>query len=125
MAVTVTAAAPANTVKPHWVGSYGKLGSDAYINAPSVRNAIVRVSQLTLSGTYATGGFALDPTKFGLKEIHGMAVICDGTSGGTAFPKLTAPGASPVIVMVTDGASTELANTTATVEVFTAILFGK
>lgn len=125
MAVTVTKAAPATTVKPHWVGSFGKLGTDVYIDAPSQRNAFVRVTQLTLSGTYVTGGFALTPSDYGLKEIHGMAVICDGSSGGVAFPNLLTPGTSPTVKLVTDAAGTEYGNGSATVQVFTAILYGK
>lgn len=112
MAVTVTEAAPPTATNRHWTGTEGARGSDVYIMAPDSRGERNRVTKLTLSGTYATGGFALTPADFGLKEIRGMAVIADGTSGGVAVPALTTTGASPNVKLYTDNAQTELANTT-------------
>lgn len=127
MAVTVTKAAPASTVSPIVVGSYGKLDSDTYLTVGSEAFAAKRVkaSKLTLSSTYATNGFALTPADYGLKEIHQLLVICDGTSGGAAVPYLSTTGASPIVKLVTDNVPTELANATSVANhTYTVLLVG-
>lgn len=125
MAVTVTSANPATTVKPFVQGAYGALAAGASVDITGVQLAKrAKVTKLTLSGTYATNGFALVPSAYGLKEIHAMLVVADGNSGAPYVPQLTAPGASPVVKLVTDAVPTELTNTTATIGVFTVLLIG-
>lgn len=125
MAVTVTKAAPASTLHRRHGGGLGARGSDVYIAAPNAQGEKVRTAKLTLSGTYATNGFALTPADYGLKEIYGLAVLADGTSGGAAVPFLSTTGASPIVKLVTDNVPTELANATSVANhVFTVQLYG-
>lgn len=128
MAVTATAAAPASTIPTAVAGSRGVNGTDAYANADGIaENKRSRLTQLTLSGTYATGGFALVPANFGLSVISAILLVCDdGThSGAAAVPVLATSGASPVVKLVTDNTAAELANATAVTNFrYTVILIG-
>jgi hypothetical protein len=126
MAVTVTnAAAPTalnaqsnNTNgKSPWTGSgYGAVANAVYqpIQGGVAVSKRLVLTKITLSSTYATGGFALVPSAYGLKSIDGLAIVCDpgSTSGGAAVPSLTTAGESPIVKLVTDNAGTELANAT-------------
>lgn len=125
MAVTVTKAVPDKNTDRHWTGDQGVRNADTFINAPDARQHRVRVVGLNLSGTYATNGFALTPSDYGLQVITGLAVICDGKSGGAALPYLSTAGASPIVKLVTDNVPTELANATSvTNHSYTVVLFG-
>lgn len=100
MTVGVAIAAPPATVSPLYAGSYGASGAAKTVHVSDpFANKRVRLTQLTLSSTYVTGGFALTPADYGLKEIHGLAVVCDtnSASGAAAVPRLTTTGASPVV----------------------------
>lgn len=102
MAVTANAAAPASTVNPAWKGSYGPSGGAVAATVSEVApNKRIRTSQVTLSGTYETGGFELDPATFGLAEIHHLAVVCDAgaNSRGGAVPRLTTAGPNPMVTL--------------------------
>lgn len=116
MAVTVTKAAPSGSIDPLYAGSFGAVGSSNFINVNNEAFARkrVRLCRLTLSGTYATGGFALTPSDYGLREIHGLAVVCDknSTSGAGAVPQLTTTGGSPNVKLYVDDVPTELTNAT-------------
>lgn len=127
MAVTVTNAAPSTSIDRTFLGSYGPSGTavTAHVSDPFA-NKRVRIGKLTLSGTYATNGFALTPADYGLKEIHGLAVVCDTNagSGGGAIPRLTTAGASPTVKLYS-ATSTELTNTTSVTNfVYTVLLIG-
>lgn len=127
MAVTVTSSAPATTVSTTFVGAYGASGTSKFISLTSVpfTGKRVRATKLALSSTYATGGFALVPSLYGLNEIHGLLVIADGTSGGTAVPYLSTTGASPIVKLVVDNVPTELANATSvTNHTYTVLIIG-
>lgn len=126
MAVTVTPANPSGASNKLFAGAYGPLATGVSVRVSEpFGNKRVQLTKLALSGTYITGGFALVPSAYGLKEIHGLAVVSDGTSGGAAVPQLTAPGASPVVKLVTDNVPTELGNATSvTNHTFTVLLWG-
>lgn len=113
MAVTVTKASPASE-NQMYIGAYGRSGSATHVavNHQFAANKRLMLTRLNLSGTYITNGFALTPSDYGLKEIHGLLVVADGNSGTPAQWSLTAPGSSPVIKMIVDQAGTELANAT-------------
>jgi hypothetical protein len=127
MAVTATAAAPASAVKPAWKGPYGPSGGAVAATVSEVApNKRIRTSQVTLSGTYETGGFELDPATFGLAEIHHLAVVCDAgaNSSGDAVPRLTSAG-SPATVTLYGADETEIADTTSVSDhVYTLLVVG-
>lgn len=127
MAVTVTNANPSTTVKRMFMGSYGPLTNGVSVDpgADFVQKHRLRVTKLTLSGTYATNGFAITPSAYGLKNIYGILTINDGNSGGAAVLHLSTTGGSPIIKLVTDNVPTELANATSvTNHAYTVILVG-
>ena len=126
MAVTVTNANPSGSTDKSLMGSYGPLSGGVSVAVSDVaKGKRVRVAKLNLSGTYATNGFALTPSAYGLKEIHSLAVIADGTSGAAATPYLSTTGGSPIVKLVTDNVPTELANTTAVTNFsYTVLLIG-
>src|SRR5574340_919281 len=116
MAVTVTKAAPSTSLRRSYAGAYGPSGPSSNFNNvgnTAIANKRIRCTKLTLSGTYATGGFALTPSDYGLKEIHEIFVCCDTNSsnGAGAVIRLTTTGSSPNVKLYSD-TSTELANTT-------------
>jgi hypothetical protein len=142
MAVTVTKAAPSLTISdtvahshlvtPYVFGAYGVPGA-AVVASPTdfLAGKRVRVCKITLSGTYATGGFALAAADYGLKEIHALLVLCNSTStsvpisGGT-MPALdiSASTSAPTVRLYTDTA-TELANATSVTNfVWYAVIVG-
>src|SRR4051812_11003229 len=106
MAVTVTKAAPSLSIDKIYIGSYGISDSavSASVNAEAVANKRTRATKWTLSGTYVTGGFAIVPSDYGLKEIQGICVIGDtaSTSGAGAVPRLTTTGSSPIVKLFMD-----------------------
>jgi len=127
MAVTVTASAPSAALSPIFSGSYGQTGDAASVAVSTVgSNKRIRVSDLGLSGTYATGGFTLNPSEYGLTEVFGLAVVCDAdsVSAGDAVPRLTATGGTPTVKLF--GAdNVELADTTSVADfTYTVLLFG-
>lgn len=127
MAVTVTPAAPLTTSVRMLLGSYGASGASVAISvgAESLSKHRVVCSKLALSGTYITNGFALTPSAYGLKNIYGLLVLADGSSGGTAVPYLSTTGGSPVVKLVVDNVPTELANATSvTNHTYTVWLIG-
>lgn len=127
MAVTVANAAPSTTVKRAFQGSYGTLASAVTADPGSdlFSKHRVKLTQLSLSGTYITNGFALTPSAYGLKEIQMLAVVADGNSGGVAVPFLSTTGVSPIVKLVVDKTPTELANATSvTNHQYTVLLIG-
>lgn len=142
MAVTVTNAAPSMTVsdtvahshlvQPYMFGGYGVPGT-AVVASPKdfLAGKRVRVCKLTLSGTYATGGFALTAANYGLKEIHGLLVFVNSTSVTVPLSAGTMPAldisvstSAPTVRLYTDTA-TEFANATSVTNfAFYAVLFG-
>lgn len=131
MAVTVTNAAPSTAIKlnNYGAGNFGAVaGAVSVINdSGAFENKRLRLSRLNLSGTYATNGFALVPSAYGLKEIHALMVVGDpnSSSGAAATPQLTTTGASPIVKLYTDNVPTELANTTSVANwTYTVLLAG-
>src|SRR5579859_7403454 len=140
MAVTVTNAAPptalnaraedGNTLASAWVGNYGAPANCVVLDVTGhiANKGRIKVTELQLSGTYATGGFALTPSAYGLKEINSLAVICDAsaTSGAVAVPSLATAGESPIVKLVVSNSLAELANTTSVASMnFDVILVGR
>lgn len=139
MAVTVTKAAPATSlssvagVTRTLTGSYGVSGSAVVVDPGDqfIQNKRVKVAKLTLSGTYATGGFALAAADYGLAEIHALLVIATSTSSSVPVSAGSIPAldissslSAPTVRLYTDTA-TELANTTSVTNfVIHAVLIG-
>src|SRR6266568_498981 len=102
MAVTVTPTAPPTAVgiTGGWVParyglSPGSVAED--VGTTIFANKRVKLTSLALSGTYATNGFALTPSAYGLKEIHAIFVLAAAATGAAATPLLTTTGGSPVV----------------------------
>ena len=126
MAVTVTKAAPGTSLSSvsgftrNISGAYGVSGS-AITTDPGdqfLANKRIKVVKLSLSGTYATGGFALAAADYGLAEIHSLFVIANSTSTTVPVSAGTTPAldvsvslSAPTVRLYTDTA-TELANAT-------------
>ena len=119
MAVTVTVTQPSylTTAIPRFLqGSYGPSGAATKVidvgNDIPANHRRVKLTLLALSGTYATNGFTLTPSTYGLKSIDALLVVANGASGGAAVPNLSTTGESPVVKLVTDNVPTELSNAT-------------
>ena len=120
MAVTVTVTQPAyssSTTLPRFLtGSYGPSGATNTIfdigSSLPTHSKRLKLTLLALSGTYATGGFTLTPSTYGLKSIDALLVVTNGASGGAAVPFLSTTGNSPTVKLGTDNVPTELSNAT-------------
>lgn len=138
MATTWTASAPdvaaVKYVQQAGLGSgYGASGASVFetLKWPGNKDAVL--VKLTAAGTYSTGGDAITPSTFGLKEIH-AAFIVDGSianvlpninsgaaQGTPAF--LVSPGVTPKIQYF-DSAIEMAAGGTLTGDVFHVIIVG-
>jgi hypothetical protein len=85
MAVTWAASAPHATavkeVQKAGIGSgYGSSGSSVFevLKWPGNKRAVL--TKLTATGTYTTGGDAIDESLLGLKEVHAAFIVASATA---------------------------------------------
>jgi hypothetical protein len=135
MAVTWAASAPHATavkeVQKAGIGSgYGSSGSSVFeaLKWPGNKRAVL--TKLTATGTYTTGGDAVDESLLGLKEVHAAFLVASPTTG--VLPSnlidgvpvvLCTTSTAPKVQVLDEGA--EIANgSTVTGFVFHVILVG-
>lgn len=109
MAVTWAASAPHATaqkeVQKSGLGSgYGASDSSVFIPLKWPGNKRAVLTKLTATGTYSTGGDAITPSTFGLKEIFAAFIVSSATAN--VRPNINADVAqgTPVVLTTTSTA---------------------
>lgn len=123
MAVTWAASAPHGTavkeVQKAGIGSgYGLSGASTYevLKWPGNKRAVL--TKLTATGTYTTGGDAITPATFGLREVQAAFVVSSPTTNVVSTNKGNAvltvdcgTTTSPKVKLVANGSDVSAATT--------------